>query len=114
MIKSNYDKIEHKCKVCGTLMTEDYFTNHHTAGDCLRDKVHRDERIKPFQVKSIYKVGEEIEASIIGVIEEVVKTSTGKIYYKVRDKENSSYGLFKESQIEELIKPENFNEEAGY
>jgi len=59
--------------------------------------------------KPVYKVGEAVEATIIGTITEVVKTEDN-VFYRLVDKETGAYGMFKECQIMELITPEDIHE----
>ena len=103
MKKTDYDEVNHCCKHCGTLMpnTEIDIANHSQA-ECLIDKMHRDERKIPF-TNSKFRVGEEIEVSFVGKVEEVVRTKNG-VFYKVRG--DVTFGLFKESELYPLVTPE--------
>ena len=43
---NDYDFKEHTCKLCGMMMSKDYFLKHHDSAECLKTKFYRDERLK--------------------------------------------------------------------
>ena len=47
-MRKAYDKINHCCPICKTLMPEDYY-KHHTSGECMVDEFHHDEMNKDLE-----------------------------------------------------------------
>jgi len=45
-MKKPYDKINHQCPICETLMNEEYYYKHHTQKECFVDEFHKNERRK--------------------------------------------------------------------
>lgn len=102
----DYDKTNHCCKHCGTLMPDSKVNfENHSADECLRNKFYRDERNNP-EVKAKFKVGETVEARVIGEITDI-KVVNGKTIYRIQDKDNTGY--FTETWLCALPSPEDFN-----
>lgn len=62
------------------------------------------------KVNPIYKMGETVEATMIGVIDSITVTELGNVIYRLTDDDNNTHGFFKESQVCELLQPEDLHE----
>ena len=109
MLKSHYDLENKKCKDCDCLVAPDEESvKAHSCTDFRKplDNIHKKYQVFP-KTKPIFKVGEEVEATMIGKIVSITSTEDGSIVYRLSS--DDAHGYFKESQVVRLLSPDDLD-----
>lgn len=98
---TQYDTVKKECKICGCLLpnTEMDIKYHTCSPYYFENKLKELFGQKPLKEEIKFKIGQEVSAEMMGIIDWVYPLSNGDIMYRVIDEEKNIHGFFLQSQI---------------
>lgn len=112
MNRDRYDPILKECKDCGCLIpdrTEDIH-EHVCSPYAIEAKLKKLFGQREPKEEQKFKIGDEVEANLMGTIDSILVTREGNIVYRIVNDSKNLHGYFTQSQVTELPQEEDFDD----
>ena len=102
-----YNFLTKECKDCGCLIPDrpQDIKEHYCSPYAIERKLKALFGAKEPKVERKFKVGQEVEASLIGIVDADITTQKGDILYRVSDDAKNIGGWFLQGQVTSLNTP---------